>query len=416
MARQTLILGAGMVGVGIACHLQERGHEVTLVDRREPGRETSYGNAGLIQREAVQPHPFPRQMSELWRVLPNRSIDIRYRWGAMVEEVSPLWQYWRYSAPRSFAQIVPEYASLIEHCTADHATLFKAADAEHLISYDGWLQVYRSRDALNQGLAEAQDFHDRFGVTYRGIDQAELHEMEPHLSDRAIGAIHWTNSWAVSDPGSLVAAYAELFTSRGGTFQEADAQSIEQVDGRWHLTTHQGVLKADDLVLATGPWSPTWFKSLGYHMPMFVQRGYHMHYEAAEANVRLNYPVMDIEKGYVVGPKRAGLRLTTGAELNTIDAPPRLGQLEAAESALEEIFPLGQRKDAQPWHGSRPCMSDMKPVIGAAHRHDNLWFAFGHGHQGFTLGPTTGRLLGALMDGQTPDVDMTPFRSDRFQD
>lgn len=56
----------------------------------------------------------------------------------------------------------------------------------------------------------------------------------------------------------------------------------------------------------------------------------------------------------------------------------------------------------------------MKPVIGAAHKHEHLWFAFGHGHQGFTLGPATGKLLAAMMAGEQPTVDMTPFRSDRF--
>src|SRR5699024_6494169 len=103
-----------------------------------------------------------------------------------------------------------------------------------------------------------------------------------------------------------------------------------------------------------------------------------------------------------------------GAELNTINAPPRLGQLQAAEDALRELYPLGKRREGKPWKGARPCLADMKPVIGPAHRHDGLWFAFGHGHQGFTLGPTTGRLLSQRMACETPSVNMTPFRSDRF--
>src|SRR5690606_19326472 len=56
-----LVLGGGMVGSCAALHLAQRGHAVTLIDRREPGRETSYGNAGIIQREAVEPYAFPRE-------------------------------------------------------------------------------------------------------------------------------------------------------------------------------------------------------------------------------------------------------------------------------------------------------------------------------------------------------------------
>ena len=73
MARQTVVLGAGMVGVSIAWHLRQRGHEVTVVDRLQPGRETSFGNAGIIQREAVRPcgGPFSLLRLELIVVLEN---------------------------------------------------------------------------------------------------------------------------------------------------------------------------------------------------------------------------------------------------------------------------------------------------------------------------------------------------------
>lgn len=403
-----------MVGVSIAWHLRSRGRNVVLLDRRKPGRETSFGNAGLIQREAVKPHPFPRQISEICRVLPNLSIDVRYRWMAMLEEAGTLWKFWRYSAPRPYAQIVSEYASLIRHCTADHQTMIDAARAEQLIERDGWLQVYRTSRLFETDFAEAADFRDRFGVTFERLDKDALHDMEPYLSDHVVGAIHWTNSWAVTDPSSLVLAYVDNFVERGGELQEAEAHSLEHGADGWRIQTDRGTLEADEVVLATGPWSPTWLKQLGYRMPMFMQRGYHMHYGSKDDAV-LNHSVMDMEKGYVVGPKRAGLRLTTGAELNTINAPPRLGQLAAAEEALRNLYPsLGERKEEKPWKGSRPCLSDMKPVIGPAHKHEGLWFAFGHGHQGFTLGPTTGRLLGEMMDGDKPSVDMAPFRSDRF--
>ena len=54
-----VVLGAGMVGVFVAPHLQKRGRDVVLIDRRGTGEETSYGNAGLIQRDAVIPYTFP---------------------------------------------------------------------------------------------------------------------------------------------------------------------------------------------------------------------------------------------------------------------------------------------------------------------------------------------------------------------
>ena len=85
MTRSTsvVVLGAGMVGICTALQLAQRGHAVTLVDRREPGRETSYGNAGLIQREAVEPYAFPRQPGTLARIALKRGVDVNYHFSAL---------------------------------------------------------------------------------------------------------------------------------------------------------------------------------------------------------------------------------------------------------------------------------------------------------------------------------------------
>ena len=413
MTSTTVVLGAGMVGVCAAYHLAGRGRSVTLVDRRAPGRETSFGNAGLIQREAVKPHPFPRDIASLKRVLPNRSIDIRYRSGAMLSEARALLQYWHHSTPARFARIVDEYASLIVHCTAEHEKMFTAAGAESLIHRDGWLEVFRTRAAFDTQIADAEDSRLRFGVTFAVLEQAALRRMEPDLSSDLIGAIHWTNTWSVVDPGALVQAYARAFQARGGQIVAAEATGLSRADRRWRLTTDGGAIEGDELVIATGPWSNEWLQRIGYPLPLFHMRGYHMHYAAGE-NAALRYPMMDFEKGYLLTPKSAGIRLTTGAELNTLAAPPRYGQLEAAEAEARRIFPLGERLEPKAWKGARPCMPDMKPVIGPVPDREGLWLAFGHGHQGFTLGPITGRVLGEMMDGETPAVAMAPFRADRF--
>ena len=138
-----------------------------------------------------------------------------------------------------------------------------------------------------------------------------------------------------------------------------------------------------------------------------------MHY-APQAPAKLNFWVMDAEVGYLLAPMNAGIRLTTGAELDRLDAPADVNQLGAAEKVARGVFPLGERREEAPWKGARPCLPDMKPVIGPAPRHPGLWLAFGHGHQGFTLGPATGHLVADMMEGQPTAIDMAPFRADRF--
>ncbi|MDM7480636.1 MAG: FAD-binding oxidoreductase, partial [Halomonas sp.] len=162
-----------------------------------------------------------------------------------------------------------------------------------------------------------------------------------------------------------------------------------------------------------GPWAGEWMKPLGYHFPTFVKRGYHMHY-ATQPDTKLHYWLMDAEVGYLLAPMNAGVRLTTGAELDRLESPADEEQLGAAESVARTIFPLAERKDERAWKGARPCLPDMKPVIGPAPRHPGLWLAFGHGHQGFTLGPATGQLLADMMEDKPTAIDMAPFRADRF--
>ncbi|WP_373190728.1 NAD(P)/FAD-dependent oxidoreductase [Halomonas sp.] len=413
MSHEIVVMGAGMVGVSVAWHLARRGHAVTLVDRREPGRETSFGNAGIIQREAVQPYAFPRDLATMLRVLPNRRVDIRYRPAAMVQSAEPLLQYWRNSAPKRYARIVPEYASLICLSLDAHAPMVEAAGAEALVRRQGWLELYRSQAAMASRLGDAEVNAERFGVRYRALDGGELAALEPDLAGDLAGAIHWQQPWTVVDPGALVQAYARSVEALGGRVQQAEVTGIARQGEGWRVSTAAGVLKAEQLVMAMGPWSRDWMADLGLDIPLFVKRGYHMHY-ATSGSARLGHWVMDAEVGYLLAPMQAGIRLTTGAELERLEAPAHLAQLDAAERVARQLFPLGERLDPAPWKGARPCTPDMKPVIGPAPGQQGLWLALGHGHQGFTLGPATGRLLAQMMDGERPEIDMAPFRADRF--
>ncbi|MFP1678277.1 NAD(P)/FAD-dependent oxidoreductase [Alloalcanivorax sp. C16-2] len=411
--RHIVVLGAGMVGVSVAWHLRRRGHRVTLVDRNAPGRETSFGNAGIIQREAVRPYRFPRDAGTLLRVLPNREIDIRYRPTGMARAALPLFQYWRNSAPGRYARIVPEYAALISRALDAHAGMIDAAGAGDLIRRDGYLKVFRTEQAWREQVLEAKQDATEYGVTHRVLDRAAVAELEPDLDSALIGAVHYTQPWTATDPGALVAAYAEHFQRQGGRFVRGALETLSRDGEQWRAVVDGLALHADQVVLALGPWSGEWLRQQGLQVPLFVKRGYHMHYDAQDG-ARLHHWIMDAETGYLLAPMRAGIRLTTGAELARQDATPHYRQLDAAEAVARRLFPLGERRDPRPWLGARPCTPDMKPIIGPAPGLPGLWLAFGHGHQGFTLGPVTGKLISQMMDGENTNVDMTPYRADRF--
>ncbi|WPB56264.1 FAD-binding oxidoreductase [Xylophilus sp. GOD-11R] len=406
-----LVLGAGMAGACAALELQLRGHQVTLVDRRPPGRETSYGNAGIIQREAVEPYAFPRAWGAIMSAALRRGLDIHYHPGAVAASLPRLGRYWRASAPASHRRITRDYARLIEHTTSEHQRYISAAGADDLVRRDGFRCFYRTPAAFDRALQRAETLRRDFGLACSALDADALARAEPGLRQRQVGALHWQQPWTVQDPGALVERYAALFQQRGGRLLIGDAGTLRQHGSSWQVQTGEGVVQATQAVIALGPWSGTATAALGYRFPMIFKRGYHRHYAGG---ARVDLPLLDAERGYVLAPMRAGLRLTTGAEIARIDAAPTPRQLQGCEAVARELLDLGQPVEQTPWIGARPCMADMLPVIGAAPRHPGLWFDFGHGHQGFTLGPASARLLADQIEGATPFVDPRPFLPTRF--
>ncbi|UNM97489.1 FAD-binding oxidoreductase [Ignatzschineria rhizosphaerae] len=414
MKQEAIVIGAGMVGISIAWHLQQKNFQVTVLDRKAPGEETSYGNAGLIQREAIYPHPFPREIKEMLRVLPNTSLDIRFRPKALMHYAKPLWQYFQFSAKQPYDKIVEEWATLIEHATKEHEVMFTASDAEYLVRQKGWLQLHRDQKSLDAIIAKSTKL-TAHGVEFKILTPKEIALLEPDLDvSHFVGGIHWLNAWQVTSPGDLTKAYAENFKKLGGIIKETTVTNLHELsDGSWDITTTKEQLKTQNLIIATGPWSHEILKLLGYNFPLFPMRGYHTHYQAAEGKM-LNHSIVDEDNGYVLSPQKLGIRLTTGAEFTFIDAPIKDEQLQADIKVARELFPLESPVEKTPWFGHRPCLPDMKPIIDKAPKHQNLWLAFGHAHQGFTLGPATGRLMSEMISGETPYIDPAPFKATRF--
>ena len=368
------------------------------------------GIAGLIQREGVYPYAFPRDLGTLLRYARNQSPDVRYHADAILKTAPFLWQYWRNSHPAKHAAIARSYATLIEHCVDEHRALAAEAGASALLRPTGWIKVFRTAAVWDEEIRHAEQWHREYGVEFEALDAGQLQQKEPDLNKTLLGGLRYTESESVSDPNALVTAYAKYFETLGGRFFIGNADSFRE---SWSVDTQDGAITASSAVVALGPWSDRVSARLGYRLPLAVKRGYHMHY-APQGAARLNHPVLDVEKGYVLAPMAKGIRLTTGAEIAHCDAPKTPTQLAAVEPVARTLFPLGERLDNEAWMGRRPCTPDMMPIIGPARNHKDLWFAFGHAHHGLTLGPVTGRLIAEMMTHEETLVDTRPFRVERF--
>ncbi|MDD0840388.1 FAD-binding oxidoreductase [Curvibacter sp. HBC61] len=417
MSNTVAVLGAGMVGVSCALELQRRGFQVTLVERRAPGQETSYGNAGVIARSSLIPFNHPGLWANLPGLLRNQSPQFRYSPSFLLRHLGWATAFLARARPGPFEETARALDGLIRLSMAEHLRLLTKVGERHRLRDNGWLFLYRSQAAYEAGAAGRAVF-ERYGVRTQTLDAADLQALEPGFTPGLFPRTLWVqDTSSVDSPGAVTEAYARWFVAQGGRLLSQPVQALaRRAEGTgWQLSLGDGgQLQSDRVVVALGPWSAGFLQAqLGVRVPMAYERGYHRHFQPQDG-ATLGRPVYDTGGAYVLSPMAQGLRLTSGVELTDLDAPRQPLQLALAEDAARQAFPLGARLEAEPWMGSRPTLPDSRPMIGEAPGQPGLWLAFGHQHIGFSTGPGTAALLGALMAGETPAIDAAPFRPGRF--
>jgi D-amino-acid dehydrogenase len=412
MARtDAIVLGAGIVGTSVALHLAKRGLGAALVDRRAPGEETSYGNAGVIEGNTLFPPAFSSRLSAVIRIALKRATEANYHLTHLPSVAPWLLAFRAASRPERLVETARLMRPLFARAVAEHEVLLEEADAMRYLRKDGWLKIYRS-DSTFAALRPELDLAAEFGIPHRRLDLDAARALEPGLAPIFRHAVHWPEVASVTNPLAVTKAYAARFAGLGGLVLTGDAGSLHRASGRWRIDTAEGPLDADEVVLALGPFAPDVLRPLGIALPLGIKRGYHRHYGADNAGLRR--PVLDADVGYCLAPMEQGIRITTGAEFAAREARPTPAQLDRLLPAARRLISLGEPVEPQPWMGSRPCFADSRPVIGRAPGNPGLWLAYGHAHWGLTLGPATGRLLAEMITGATPFCDPKPYGAERF--
>jgi D-amino-acid dehydrogenase len=135
-----LVLGAGMVGVSAALHLQKRGRNVVLIDRHEvAGEETSHGNGGLIECASVFPYMFPRDLGQILRYALLRAPQVRYHFRDLPAFLPWLVRYFRASSPERALHSAMAELPLIQRSLIEHEALIAEANVPDLLRRTGWI-------------------------------------------------------------------------------------------------------------------------------------------------------------------------------------------------------------------------------------------------------------------------------------
>src|SRR4051794_6079163 len=313
-----IVLGAGIVGVSAGFAARQRGLSVILVDRREPGSETSYGNAGILSSGSIMPLNRPSLWSALPTYLTNRNAALRWDPAWTLRNLDWVVRFLANAAPSRLKPRAAALHGLIGASLKLHRDWIVKADAAHRIRETGWLKAWRS-DALAAAKAE-QAFLAEYGIESEILDRQAMSALEPSiLPVYKVGLLH-TQTASVDSPGAVVKAYALMFARSGGEIRQADVRAVVPDGEGWRVVLANGTITARHVVVALGPWSADLLRPLGYRVPLAFERGYHREFKPNPARPLLR-PIHDAEGGFLMTPMEQGIRITSGVELTARDAP-----------------------------------------------------------------------------------------------
>ncbi|MFJ2605421.1 NAD(P)/FAD-dependent oxidoreductase [Streptomyces sp. NPDC087425] len=371
-----VVVGAGMTGAACALYAARAGLDVMVVDRGPVAGGTTGAGEGNLLVSDKEPGP------ELELALLSSRL-----WSDLAAEpaLGPAFEY----EPKGGVVVASEPSSL--------------AALDHF--------------AAGQRAA---------GVDAVSVGPDRLRELEPHLSPAVAGGVLYPQDAQVMP--TLAAAHvvrasgARLETGRTvtGVLRGADGA----VRG---VATDRGEIHAPMVVNAAGTWGGTVASLAGVHLPVLPRRGfvlvteplprlihhkvYAADYVADVASDSAALQTSPVVEGTAAGPVLIG----SSRERVGFDRSFSLPVVRALASGATRLFPFLARVHAvRSYLGFRPYLPDHLPAIGPDPRVPGLFHACGHEGAGIGLATGTGHLIAQALTGRPPDLDLTPFRPDRF--
>ena len=319
-----------------------------------------------------------------------------------------------------------------------------AASTELDISLDtdplGFIILVSTEDQWAAAETEAQACATG-GVRVERMNKEELRAAEPNVADHTLGGWFIEDGYRL-DPRALTMALALDARAGGAEVRtHVDVKQILVKGGRaTGVVCDDGIISADSVVLAGGPWSPKLARSAGVNLPMSGARGWLMlvtpqghicnhllessgwHLMAGDPGPGVitaggygegRLPEPDI--GLLIQPSANGNLLLGGSRIPSLRQDPEGSEVAQliARKAVAAVPALAGAEVREVWSGVRPMSRDGLPILGWAPEVESLYIATGHGGQGVMLGAGSGRLVAEMITGAEPFTDPAPFAVER---
>ncbi len=411
--QDVLVIGGGVIGMSAALELQRRGLSVRLIERDGGGQGASRGNAGAFAFSDIEPLAAPGIMKRApkWLLDPLGPLSVPPRYAL---RIAPwLLRFWRASSRDQHAKSLAAQAALMGLSKTALEAQVAVTGAEPLLRREGQLQLYDSAASFraSQPGWAARRAH---GIPFELIedDLARIAELQPGLDARFRFAAYTPGWFNTTDPAAWLAHLRDCFVQAGGRVAQAEARALAPEGDHVRVESDGASLRAGHVVLAAGAWSHYLARSLGERPPLETERGYNSTLPDPRFEQKTHLSFAD--HGFVVTKIGQGLRVGGAVELGGLTLPPNWRRVEVLLDKARAFLPGLNTQGGQRWMGFRPSMPDSLPVIGPSRATRRVIHAFGHGHLGLTQAAGTARLVADLVTGATPEIDLAPFRINRF--
>ena len=410
MKQSVIVIGSGITGVSCAEELRRSGAKVTLIDRVEAGdpAQTSFGNAGILAREGIMPIANPSMLKMIPQILLSPSSPIYLKWSYLAKFSPWAVKFIMNGTKPKALPIILALNELIYDTVENHIQLSKNTDAARFIEKGDMTLLYRNRKQFSSDKFANRARSD-LGITWEELSRDKLLDRDPHISKLYQFGLAYKNHGWITNPAAYVSSLAKHFQKNGGKIligevTKINGNNVELKDGN--------ILKAKNIVLATGAWSKNLATQLGHNIPLQAERGYHLSLKNASHMPPNTYLITD--KKFGLTPMDGFLRCAGQSEFAPLEMPPNPKAIRNLRKFLFRFYPKLEYESETIWQGTRPTLPDSLPLIGRSSKNTSVIFAFGGQHLGLTMGPKVGKMVRDIIFERQSNINMKPYSSDRF--
>lgn len=411
---KVIVLGAGVIGTTAAWFLQQKGYEVTVIERQpNAGLETSFANGGQISVSHAEPWANPAAPRKILKWLFKEDAPLLFRLRADAMQWRWGMQFLRECSPVKTRHNIIQLVNLGSYSRQTLQQLRKDTGIQYDCLSKGILHFYTDASEFEAALEPAKLMRD-FGCDRRIIERDEAVRIEPALASiqaQIVGATY-TAADESGDAHQFTQNLAILAAERGVEFRynttvvglDADAQ---QVTGVRIQDTHglPVTLHADAYLVCLGSYSPMLVKPLGIDLLIYPAKGYSATMPVRDPSLAPQVSLTDDQYKLVFSRLGDRLRIAGTAELNGYSMDLNLVRCQAITRRVLQLFPDAvDASQVQYWTGLRPATPSNIPYIGRS-KLSNLYLDTGHGTLGWTHACGSGQAIADLIAGQDPAVD-----------